>query len=536
MNKKKSVVVIPILKPLIAFAIAAVPVAVTAAQPLRVAVTQEFANLTPYSAGVPENLLELVYDKLAGPSPYLADATPWLAESITAEGHDGRAWRIRLRDGIRWHDGKPLVADDVAFTLRYYRDGPANRWTHHVSDTPRLEDIEVMERLALRIRCAQPCPHFDKVTAADLPILPMHIWAQVKQPHRYRGPVVGTGPYRLVATAPGRYVRLEANPDYFGGKPLVDSIMLSTIRNPVTAFTALRAGELDLVAAAVPPELKAALSRQADLALMAANPLNAVEMRINFERKPFSDPTFRQALALAVDTDEILQRVRLGRGRPGNLGYPHPDSPWTLPGLSQAGGDPQAAMRKLDALGFTDRNRDGWRDMPDGAPLRLSLKISSNEPLHLRAAQVVKRQLEHVGIQLRVEAVDQARHRALFSNRQFDLMIGEISPHGVADPDQLLQSFRSGYLWRAGRAYPALDTLLGDWLSAATSAARLEAGHALQRLHSQAPTTLVLYFPDSHWAYRPQRHSHWRALAGQGIFHKWSLVQLRYPVAGVTSP
>lgn len=523
-------------KRLLAFAIAAVPAAVATAQPLRVAVTQEFANLTPYSAGVPENLLELVYDKLAGPSPYLADATPWLAESITAEGHDGRGWRIRLRDGIRWHDGKPFGADDVAFTLRYYRDGPANRWTHHVSDTPRLEHIEVVDRLALRIRCAQPCPQFDKVTAADLPILPMHIWAPVKQPHLYRDPVVGTGPYRLVDATPGRYMRLEANPDYFGGTPLVDSIVLSMIRNPVTAFTALRAGELDLVAAAVPPELNAALSQRADLALMAANPLSAVEMRINFERKPFSDPAFRQALALAVDTAEILQRVQFGRGRAGSLGYPHPDSPWTLRGLSQPGGDPQAAMRKLDALGFTDRNRDGWRDAPDGSPLRFSLKVASSEPLHLRAAQVLERQFERVGIRLRVDAIDQARHRALFSNRQFDLMIAKIGPHGVADPDQLVQSFRSGYLWRAGRSYPALDALLNDWLRAATPAARLETGHALQRLHSQAPTTLVLYYPDSHWAYRPQRYSNWRALAGQGIFHKWSLVQLRYPVAGVTSP
>lgn len=519
---------------LVAIAIA-VPAALTAAQPLRVAVTQEITNITPYSPGVPENLLELVYDKLAGPVPYMADATPWLAEKIEAVGQDGRNWRIRLRDGIRWHDGKPFSAEDVAFTLRYYRDGPANRWTHHVSDIPKLDQIEVLERLALRIRCAQPCPQFDKVTAADLPILPMHVWATVKQPHRYRGPVVGTGPYRLTAIVPGRYVRLDANRDYFGGKPLIDSILLSVIRNPVTAFTALRANELDLVATAVPPELKPTLTQQPDLALLSANPLNAVEMRINFDRKPFSDPAFRQALALAIDPAEILQRVRLGRGRPGSLGYPHPDSPWTAKGLSQPGSDPSAAVHKLDALGFIDRNQDGIRESADGMPLRFSLKVASSEPLHLRSAQVIARQLMAVGIQLRVEAIDQARHRALFSNRQFDLMIAEIGPHGIADPDQLMQSFRSGYLWRAGSAYPALDILLSDWLHAKTSASRLNAGYALQRFQSQAPTTLVLYYPDSFWAYRPQSYNRWHALAGQGIFHKWSLVELRYPVAGVSA-
>lgn len=522
----------PMLKPLLAVVIASAAMAVAAAQPLRVAITQEIVNLTPYSPGVPADLLELVHDKLAGPSPYMADATPWLAESITAEGEDGRGWHIRLRDGIHWHDGQPFVADDVAFTLRYYRDGPANRWTHHVSETPRLDHIEVIDRLALRIRCAQPCPHFDKVTAADLPILPMHIWAGIEQPHLFRGPVVGTGPYRLVDIAPGRYLRLEANPDYFGGKPLVDRILVLMIRNPVTAFTALRAGELDLVDAAVPPELIATLSQQADLALMAANPLNAVEMRINFEREPFSDPTFRRALALAVDTGEILQRVQLGRGRPGSLGYPHPDSPWTLRGLAQPGGDPEAAARALDALGYTDRDGDGWRDAPDGMPLRFSLKVSSSAPLHMRAAQVLKRQLERVGIQLRVGTIDPARHRALFSNRQFDLMITEIIPHGIADPDQLVQSFRSGYLWRAGRAWPPLDALLDEWRRAATPAARLAAGHALQRLHSHTPSTLVLYYPDAYWAYRPQGFDNWQALAGHGVFHKWSLVRIHERLKG----
>ena len=66
------------------------------------AIPQEVATVTPYSPGVPETLLELVYDKLAGPSPYLANATPWLATAIVPEGSDGRSWRIRLRDNVRW--------------------------------------------------------------------------------------------------------------------------------------------------------------------------------------------------------------------------------------------------------------------------------------------------------------------------------------------------------------------------------------------------------------------------------------------------
>lgn len=493
---------------------------------LRIAINQEVGNLTPYSPGVSEALLGLVYDTLAAPSPYLADAKPWLAESILPDGEEGRGWRILLRDGIRWHDGRPFGAEDVAFTLRYYREGPANSWTHHVSETPSLEAIEVLDRLSLRIRCADPCPHFDRVTAATLPILPAHIWKGVQHPYRYEGPIIGTGPYRLTALVSGRYLTLEADDDYFGGAPQVKTLLVSFIRNSATAFAALRAGELDLVSAPVPPELVESLRRQPGLALLQGNPLSAVEMRINFERRPFSDPLFRKALALAVRPAEVLARVMLGQGRPGDLGYPHPDSPWTAPHLSQPS-DPSGAARRLDALGFSDRDGDGWREDPAGRPLRFSLKVSSSEPLHLRGAQMVARQLKAVGMMLRVEAIDPARHRAQFSMRLFDLMIGEMGPHGVADPDQLVQSFRSGYLWRGGIPYPELDALLDAWRQAETAPERMNAGFALQQFHHQAPTALVLYYPDGHWAYRPAAFDRWQPAPGQGLFHKWSLVRMR---------
>lgn len=502
---------------------------------VRVAVTQEVTGLTPYSPGIPETLLELVYDKLAAPSPYMADAHPWLAESIVSEGDEGRTWRIRLREGILWHDGTPFRAEDVTFTLRYYRDGPANRFTHHVSETPTLDIIEALDPLTVRVRCADPCPHFDRVTAADLPILPAHVWRNVKNPYRYNGPVIGTGPYLVTALAPARYLELRANPDYFGGPPRVERVQVSFIRNPVTAFTAMRAGELDLVASAVPPEIGDALAREPGVALLGGNPLTAVEMRINFERPPFSNPEFRQALALAVVPDQFVARVTLGHARPGTLGYPHPDSPWTLPRLSQPS-DPNKARSKLDVLGFADRDGDGWREDRNGRPLRFSLKVSSNEPLHLRAAEVVAKQLQSVGIALRVEAMDQSRHRALFSTRQFDLMIGEMGPHGIADPNQFVESHRSGYLWKAGRPNAPLDQLIARWRRATTADARLQAAFALQRLHSKAPTTIVLYYPNARWAYRPQAYDRWRALPGMGVFHKWSLVAWRVPAAGVLEP
>lgn len=505
--------------------------------PLRVSIAQDVANLTPYSPGVPETLLDLVYDKLAAPSPYLGNATPWLATAIIPEGKDGRAWRIQLRNGVRWHDGKPFTANDVAFTFRYYRDGIANRWTHHVSDNPKLTIIEVVDRLSLRVGCELPCPLFDKVTAADLVILPAHVWQSVKQPNLYRGALIGTGPYRVTEMASGRFLRLEANSDYFAGPPKVKSIVVSFIRNPATAFAALRAGELDLVAAPVPPELVESLARKPGLALRQAHdpPLYAVEMRLNFDRVPFSDPEFRRAIALAVRPGEVLQRVVLGQGVPGSF-YPAPGSPWTEPGLRQLGDSPIAAAHILDKQGFRDRDGDGFRENADGARLQFSLKVSSNEPLHQRAAQVVARQLAAVGLRVRVEVVDPTRVRALYSARHFDLMIAEVTPHNLADPDQLLQSILGGYLWRAGLSNPEMEALIEQWRAASSADARIRAGFALQRLHGKAPVTLMLYYPKWQYAYRPAAYEGWRAIPGLGVFHKWSFLEFADGVPAWAAP
>jgi len=489
---------------------------------------QTVANLTPYSPGVPETLIGLVYDNLAAPSPYAGDATPWLARSIDPDGDDGRSWRIALRDGIRWHDGVPFTAADVVFTLRIYRDGPVTRWSHHVGDTPKLVGIEALDRLSLRVTCEHPCPLFDKVTAADVPILPEHLWRSVTAPHLYSGPLVGTGPFRVTEMAPGRFVRLAANRDYFAGTPRVGAIVVSFIRNPATAFAALRADELDLVVAPVPPELLASLPRQRGLAVRrgAPQPLSAIEMRLNFDRAPFTDPAFRRALALAIRPGEVLQRVALGKGRPGSIGYPPPGSPWTAPGLAQPSDDPAAAARSFDARGFRDRDGDGWREDAGGAPLRLGIKVASNEPLQLRAAQVVARQLAAVGLRARVDVVDPARLRALYTARQFDLLLGEVTAHTLVDPDQLVVSFMTGYLWRHGLANPRIEAALARWQAAPTPQARVAAGFALQRLHEEAPVVLMLYYPATYQAYRPAAFDGWRPMPGMGLFHKWSLVGL----------
>jgi peptide/nickel transport system substrate-binding protein len=489
---------------------------------LTVAIPQDTGPLNIYvSNSAFDYLVELVYDKLFAPSPYVAEPQPWLAES--AEQLDPTTWRVKLRAGVTWHDGRPFTAEDVKFTFESYRDGAPNRHTHHVSEMPRIERIEVLDPHTVRFACAYPCPTLGRITLADLPILPKHIWETVQEPQKFNALPVGTGPYRPVEYQADHFYRFRANEQYFVGRPVVDELVMPVLKDPSSTFTALRTGQVDAAAREMPPELLAEFKRLPDLKVVSTSPLSIVELRLNFERPPFDRPEFRRALSLAINRQALVDTVLLGQGRPATQGYPHPDSPWTNREL-RAPYDPDQARQLLDGLDFADRDGDGVRETVEGQPLRFALKVAATEPTWTRAAELVARQVADIGMTLSVVTLDPGAVSALFRSRDFDLALSDIGPHGVADPDQFIMSHRSGYLWKAGLPYPALDALWEQWRQATTVEERKRLSFQMQHLFNQQPTSIALYYPEEHWAYRQAAFGGWAESPGYGIVHKWSLL------------
>ncbi|ALS24974.1 MULTISPECIES: ABC transporter substrate-binding protein [Paenibacillus] len=500
---------------------------------LKIAVPGDVGPLNLYLSSGNESLLELVYDKLFAPSPFVKEPQPWLAESATQV--DDLNWVVKLRSGIKWHDGQPFTAEDVKFTFEYYRDGPSNRYTHHVSEVPRVEKIEAEDASTVRFTCAYACPSLASITMADLPILPKHIWEKVENPRKFTELPVGTGPYKLTEYKPDQYYKLEANPDYFKGRPLVDSLVMPIIKDPTAMFNALRAGEVDAASRGVPPELLESFKKLPNMKVAGTKELSLTEVRINFEKEPFNEPKFREALSLAVDRKAITDTVLLGEGRPGLQGYPHPDSPWTSPTLSTPF-DADKAKAVLDQLNYVDRNGDGVRETPAGQALDFSIKVSSTEPGWIRSAELLKQQFANVGIKTTVEVLDSATIGTLGQSRKFDMYVGSIGPHGVADPDQFVMSHRSGYLWSKGLAYPEMDELTKKWMAEANIDKRKEISFEMQALFNRQPTSLVLYYPTENYAYRADKFDRWVESPGFGIIHKYSLLpEEARKAAGVTN-
>ena len=295
------------------------------------------------------------------------------------------------------------------------------------------------------------------------------------------------------------------------------------IKDPSGAFTALKTGEVDIVARDVPPELRAELGKLPTMKLVQTTPLSVVELKLNFDKPPFDDPKFRRAFSMSVDRKPIVDSVLLGHGLPADKGYTHPNSPWSKPNESTPS-DPAAAKKILDEIQFVDRDGDGVREMPDGTKLEFGLIVPASEPVWIRVAELVSKQATGAGIRLTLQPLDMGTVRRLFTTRAFEIYMAEAGAHAVADPDQFIMSHRSGKLWKAGKPYPEFDALWEEWRKTTDIESRKQVSFRMQELYNTQPTGIPLYYPATTYAYRPAAYEQWEEVRGYGIVHKWSLL------------
>jgi peptide/nickel transport system substrate-binding protein len=506
-------------------------------KPLRVAMNGFENNLTPFTVTFgafpnTHDLIMMVYDSLFW-SQVREDPEPWLAESATPNA-DFTEWTVKLREGVTWHDGKPLTAQDVKFSFEYYQEqeGASGRYAHHVSDAPKFASAEVVDAQTVRLDYATPAPQFKIMPGGDLPIIPKHVWETVTDPKTQNtGLPVGSGPYKLVQIVPDQLYRFEANEAYFKGKPTVDVLELPIVKDPAAAFAALRTGEVGHVARNVPAELLEQFEGNDDIEIARSTRFESTQVFFNARKAPLDDPRLRKAIAMGVDREALVETVLLGQGRPGRPTFVHPDSPWAVPDAPQDH-DPAAAQALLDEAGYTP-GPDGVRRAPGGQPLSFTLLLSSFEPQDIRAGQLLTQQLAPLGIQLEVEALDPAtlrKRRASMPGQvpTYDAYISTLEAHAHVDPDSLYYFFHSpgpkGFgASITGYTNPAFDRLAESGVGAATEK-RKQLFREMQEILAADAPAVVLWYRDGDWAYRPAAYDGWVADPGQGIFTKRSFL------------
>ena len=378
-----------------------------------------FNNLVIYDQQVKQN-------SLASIVPDLATGWSW--------NEDGTELTMPLRQGVKWHDGKPFTAGDVRCTWDLLtgrgndklRINPRKTWYRNLAEVTSNGDYEVTFHLK------RPQPAFLALLASGFsPIYPCHVPAREMRQHP-----IGTGPFKLVEFKPNEYVKVTRNPDYWKpGRPYLDGIEFTIIKNLSTAILALVAGKFDMsFPYSITQPLLNDLKGQLPQATCEMAPLGLNRnLIVNRHVPPFDSPDLRHAMALSLDRKAFIDVITDGQGDIGGVMQPPPEGLWGMPPemlKTLPGYDPDVSKNRAEA-------RRIMQQLGYGSGHRLRVKVTVRDLPYLRdPAVLLIDQLKEVYIDGDLETIDTTIYLPKLLRR--DYIVG-LSPAGSgSDPDQSL--------------------------------------------------------------------------------------------------
>ncbi|MEW6664640.1 MAG: ABC transporter substrate-binding protein [Thermodesulfobacteriota bacterium] len=431
---------------------------------------------------------------------------PGLAQSWSFDPQK-LAFTFKLNPEAKWHDGRPLTAQDVVFSLEYYKKHPYSWISVDSVDRAVAEDPHTVT-----VYLAKAYSPFISDIGGTMPVLPKHIWEGVGNPEAFDDPkaYIGSGPYvfRDFNKAQGTYL-YEAFVDYHQGRPKAGRIVYVRSSKPLVSLVN---GEADL--SGIQPEMVEPL-RQKGMVIIKDEPGWVKKLMINHRKPPFSDKRFRMALAHAISQQEIVDKSQRGFARPAPYGLLSVAHDMYNPKTRTFDFSLEKARSLLDSMGY-QRGTDGFCRQ-GGQPLKVQLLASSitvgGQSVADRDGEVIKKQLEAVGIRVDLLNLEQATTDSKVKNWDFELAV---SGHGGISGDARILNEMISSRYGAGSVNnarydgnPGLNTLLEDQMVEMDEARRKDIVFKIQQMHADDLPAICLYYPDSVSAYNPKKGVVW---------------------------
>src|ERR1700694_1799870 len=376
-----------------------------------------FNNLVIYKQDVAQNSLESIV-------PELAESWAW--------SDDKKILNFKLRQDVKWHDGKPFTSNDVKCTFdmlmgkspQKFRKNPRKSWYDQVVDVTTNGDFQVAFNLK------RPEPALLALLASGYtPIYPCHV-----SPGDMRTKPVGTGPFKFVEFKANESIKLTRNTDYWKkGLPHLDGIEFTIIPNRSTAILGFVAGKFDMT---FPTEVSIPLLKdlksQLPNAVCVAEPINvSTNIIVNSSSPPFDNLDIRRALALALDRKAFISILFEGQANIGGTMQPAPEGFWgmpkdmleTIPGYGpDVNANREAARKLMQKAGY-------------GPDKHLAIKVSTrNIPVYRDPAVILIDQLKSIYIDGELENVETANWFSKVARKDYTLGInltGEAGAHAA---------------------------------------------------------------------------------------------------------
>ncbi len=447
-----------------------------------------FNNLVVYDQNVPQNSMRSIVPDLA---------TGW------SSNEEGTQLIFPLRQGVKWHDGKPFSAKDVKCTWdllagktsEKLRINPRKSWYGNVDEVTTNGDYEVTFRLK------RPQPALLALLASGwAPIYPCHV-----SPRDMRSRPIGTGPFKFVEFKPNEVIRVTKNPDYWKeGRPYLDGIEWTIIRDVSTRNLAFIAGKVDLYSphGVTIPILKD-IKSQAPQAICEVAPTNVNRtLIINREKPPFDNADLRRAMSLTLDRQAFIDIITEGQGDIGGTMLPAPEGVWSMPPdmlKSLPGYDPDVAKNRAEARAIV-------RKLGYGPDKRLAVTVSTrNIPPYRDAAVILIDQLKEIYIDGVLDPVDTAQWYPRIMRKDFTVGLN-VSETAVDDPDQ---QFYENYVCAAERNYtgycsPEVDKLVDQQSAEADREKRKKLVWEIEMRLAEDGARPVIFYPRQATCRHPQ--------------------------------
>lgn len=364
----------------------------------------------------------LVYDTIY---EYQLDGTYKLdvAESVEVSD-DNLAYTFKIRDGINFHDGQPMTAQDVAFSVNLYKNNPDFIYLN--AYTANFDTVEATDDSTVVITLLNAVPNMDYLLSY-LYIVPEHVWADYAEAPASiefeNLEMIGTGPFKMLEYVQNQFVRLGANDEHFANPPKIDEVIFQTFESDDVLVQSLKSGAVDMITE-MPATAVKTLQGDANIAVVTGAPFAPAVSDIIFNQvDPENCPTdvgglctghpalrdrnLRLALAHATDKQKLIDIVLLGFGAPGLTLIPDGLGHWYNDTLTDFEYDVAKANQILDDAGYLDTDGDGVREMPDGSqPLNFRMHWPSDSIDAPRTAELLTEMWGEVGVTLELQAID----------------------------------------------------------------------------------------------------------------------------------
>jgi len=481
-----------------------------AAQTLNMGVGAPVSSLDPHYHLLRSNgeVAQMLFDSLLT-TDARAQVQPGLAESWRPL--DGEGWEFTLREGVRFHDGTPFTADDIAFTLERIPQvtGPGASYTTHIRPVRR---VEVVDARTVRFYTDAPAPLLP-VYLSQVAMLSRRIHADAAASDFNSGKVaIGTGPFRLSSYTPGDRIDLVRNDTYWGERPHWAKVTYRMITNDAARTAALMAGDVDFIDQ-IPTSDIERLRRDPRFRVVGTTSLRTMYITLDstravpvpqlashtggaLERNPLSDIRVRRALSLAIDRKMLVERVMQGAALATGQFMP-PDTFSHIPDLPVPDADPEAARRLLAEAGY-----------PQG--FQITLAGSNDRYMNdARVVQAVGQMWTRIGVRTTVQAQPYAAFIGRATRREFPAALLSWG-NSTGDVSVLLGSVLRtpnrerghGAANRVKYSNPEMDRLLGAAEVEMDDARRESLLQQASRIIIDDVALVPLYLQNALWAMR----------------------------------